>query len=365
MASVEMQPVQPVVSVSHSRLQSMRLSSLAGRTAATFVIAIGAVIILIPFLFMISTSLKSKNQLRAVPPPLIPWEATMVEVNGRMEPLFRVTVDGETADGATVEMALVRNQPGGMGIFVDPQNPAKSVTLKIADQTPVRHIELHPENYVEAMTAVPFPRYFLNTLIVTFVGMAGVLISCTMVAYGFSRFRAPWLNWLFIVLLSTIMLPRQVTLIPVYVLFQRLGWVDTLLPLIVPAFFANAYDVFLLRQFFMTIPLEMDDAAKIDGASPIQTLWHVLVPQAMPVIVTVAIFHFLYAWNDFYEPLIFLHSRDNWTMAVGLQTFNALYSVNTHLIMAASVVMVIPPVLLFFLAQRQFIQGVVISGVKG
>lgn len=365
MASVEMQPVQPAVSVSHSRLQSMRLSSLAGRTAATFVIAIGAVIILIPFLFMISTSLKSKNQLRAVPPPLIPWEATMVEVNGRMEPLFWVMVDGETADGATVEMALVRNQPGGMGIFVDPQNPAKSVTLKIADQTPVRHIELHPENYVEAMTAVPFPRYFLNTLIVTFVGMAGVLISCTMVAYGFSRFRAPWLNWLFIVLLSTIMLPRQVTLIPVYVLFQRLGWVDTLLPLIVPAFFANAYDVFLLRQFFMTIPLEMDDAAKIDGASPIQTLWHVLVPQAMPVIVTVAIFHFLYAWNDFYEPLIFLHSRDNWTMAVGLQTFNALYSVNTHLIMAASVVMVIPPVLLFFLAQRQFIQGVVISGVKG
>ncbi|MFN3335218.1 MAG: carbohydrate ABC transporter permease, partial [Caldilinea sp.] len=155
------------------------------------------------------------------------------------------------------------------------------------------------------------------------------------------------------------------TLIPVYVLFQRLGWVDTLLPLIVPTFFANAYDVFLLRQFFMTIPLEMDDAAKIDGASPLQTLWHVLVPQAMPVIVTVAIFHFLYAWNDFYEPLIFLHSRDNWTMAVGLQTFNALYSVNTHLIMAASVVMVIPPVLLFFFAQRQFIQGVVISGVKG
>jgi multiple sugar transport system permease protein len=207
------------------------------------------------------------------------------------------------------------------------------VTLKIADQTPVRHIELHPENYVEAMTAVPFPRYFLNTLIVTFVGMAGVLISCTMVAYGFSRFRAPWLNWLFIVLLSTIMLPRQVTLIPVYVLFQRLGWVDTLLPLIVPTFFANAYDVFLIRQFLMTIPLEMDDAAKIDG--------------------------------DFYEPLIFLHSRHNWTMAVGLQTFNALYAVNTHLIMAASVVMVIPPVLLFFLAQRYFIQGVVISGVKG
>ncbi|MFN3335007.1 MAG: hypothetical protein ACK47M_21105, partial [Caldilinea sp.] len=166
MASVEMQPMQPSVSVSHSRVQSMRLSSLVGRTAATFVIAVGAVIILIPFLFMISTSLKSKNQLRAVPPPLIPWESTMVEVNGRKEPLFRVTVDGEI-----VEMALVRNQPGGMGVFVDPNNPAESVTLKIAEQTPVLHVELHPENYVEAMTAVPFPRYFLNTLIVTFVGI--------------------------------------------------------------------------------------------------------------------------------------------------------------------------------------------------
>ncbi|MBE2236190.1 MAG: carbohydrate ABC transporter permease, partial [Caldilineaceae bacterium] len=359
MASIDVQQVQKPVVTSGSRWQSVRLSSLVGRTAATVVIAAGAVIILIPFLFMISTSLKSKNQLRAAPPPLIPWESTMVEVDGVMEPLYRASSDGQVR-----ELALVKNQPGGMGIFVDPAHPAEPVTLKIAEQTPIRHLEIHPENYVEAMTSVPFPRYLLNTLIVTFLGMAGVLISCTMVAYGFSRFRAPWLNWLFLVLLSTIMLPRQVTLIPVYVLFQRLGWVDTLLPLIVPAFFANAYDVFLLRQFFMTIPLEMDDAAKIDGASPIQTLWHVLVPQAMPVIVTVAIFHFLYAWNDFYEPLIFLHSRDNWTMAVGLQTFNALYSVNTHLIMAASVVMVIPPVLLFFFAQRQFIQGVVISGVK-
>jgi len=359
-SSIKLHQMQPSARIARKPLQSMRLQSLAGRTIATLAIVAGAVIILIPFLFMISTSLKSKNQLRAVPPPLIPWETTMVEVAGKREPLYRVKLEGEIR-----EMALVKNQPGGMGVFVDPATPEQRVTLKIAEQTPVRHIEVHPENYVEAMSAVPFPRYLINTLIVTFIGMTGVLVSCTMVAYGFSRFRAPWLNWLFIVLLSTIMLPRQVTLIPVYVLFQRLGWVDTLLPSIVPTFFANAYDVFLIRQFFMTIPLEMDDAAKMDGASPLQTLWHILIPQAMPVIVTVAIFHFLYAWNDFYEPLIFLHSRHNWTMAVGLQTFNALYSVNTHLIMAASVVMVIPPMLLFFLAQRRFVQGVVISGVKG
>ncbi len=157
------------------------------------------------------------------------------------------------------------------------------------------------------------------------------------------------------------MLPRQVTLIPIYIVFQQIGWVDTLLPLIVPQFFANAYDVFLLRQFFMTIPLELDDAAKLDGASTFQTLLYIILPMARPALVSVSIFHFLYAWNDFYEPLIFLHSRDNWTMAVGLQTFNAVYSVNTHLVMAASVVMIVPPIVLFFLSQKIFTQGVVVT----
>jgi ABC-type glycerol-3-phosphate transport system permease component len=135
--------------------------------------------------------------------------------------------------------------------------------------------------------------------------------------------------------------------------------------LIVPNFFANAYDVFMLRQFFMTIPLELDDAAKIDGANSIQSLMYIMLPQARPAILAVAVFHFLYAWNDFYEPLIFLHTQEHWTMAVGLQTFNALYAVNTHLIMAASIVMIIPPILLFFLAQRVFTQGVVFRGIKG
>lgn len=284
----------------------------------------------------------------------------MIEVNGKEEPLYEVAMDGRTR-----EMALIKNRPEGKGLFVDPANPEEEFELTIADQIPLKHLELHPENYIEALIAVPFNRYLINTLIVTFVGMFGMLLSSSMVAFGFARFRAPGLNILFLVLLSTIMLPRQVTLIPVYIMFEKLGWVDTLLPLIVPQFFANAYDVFLLRQFFMTIPLEMDEAAKIDGASPWQTYLHVVLPQSRAALVAVSIFHFLYAWNDFYEPLIFLHSRDNWTVAVGLQTFNALYAVNTHLVLAASVVMIIPPILLFFFAQKIFTQGVVISGVKG
>lgn len=341
-------------------LPGIRAETLIVKTITTLVLAAGAGVIMIPFLYLLSTSVKDRDQLRQSPPPLIPIAASTAEVNGQAEPLYQVTLDGQIR-----EMALIKNRPGGKGLFVDPKSPDQTYELVIAQQTPLRHLEIHLENYPDALKQMKFNKLLINTLLVTFIGMAGMLFSCSLVAYGFSRFRAPWLNVLFILLLSTIMLPSQVRLLPTYVLFNKLGWVDTLLPLIVPQFFANAYDVFLLRQFFMTIPLELDDAAKIDGASPLQTLLYIILPQARPALVSVAIFHFLYAWNDFYEPLIYLHSPQNWTLAVGLQTFNALYAVNTHYIMAASVVMILPPIILYFLAQRIFTQGVVFSGVKG
>lgn len=326
----------------------------------TLLLGAGAVIIMIPFLYMFSTSLKDASQVRQDALSMIPRRPVMVLVNGKDEPLYQVTVNDESR-----EMVLIKNIPGGKGLFVDPAEPDKTYELTLEDQTPKYELSIHFENYPEAITGQPFDKYLLNTLIVVFVGMAGMLFSTSLVAYGFSRFRARWLNKLFLVLLATVMLPGQVRLIPLYVLFQKLGWIDTLLPLIVPQFFANAYDVFLLRQFFMTIPLELDDAAKIDGANPLQILLYVILPQARPAVVSVAIFHFLYAWSDFYEPLIFLHHKENWTLAVGLQTFNALYTVNTHLIMAVSILMIIPPILLFFFSQRIFTQGVVFSGIKG
>lgn len=333
---------------------------LIWRGLVTLILAAGSAVVIIPLIYMISLSLREPAQIRADPLNLIPYRAITIEVDGRTRPVYEVTIDGVTQD-----MVLVRNVPRGYGLFAPLDTPDATIELLISEQTPKRILEIHWENYAQALTIVPFNRYLVNTLIVTFVGMAGMLFSCSLVAYGFARFRAPKLNGLFLLLLSTIMLPRQVTLIPIYVIFQRLGWIDTLLPLIVPQFFANAYDVFLLRQFFMTISLEQDEAAKLDGANPLQILLYILLPQSKAAIVTVAIFHFLYAWNDFYEPLIFLHSRDNWTMAVGLQTFNALYTNNTHLIMAASVVMIVPPLLLFFFAQGVFMRGVVISGSKG
>ena len=214
-------------------LTGMKARDFISKTLTIIILAVGAVVILTPLVFMISTSLKSRNQLRATPPPIIPWEITTVEVNGKDEPLYEVNLTGQPQ-----EMALIKNQPGGMGIFVDPADPEKTYELLIADQKALRHVELHWENYPEAFTQVPFDRYLINTLIVNFGSMFGMLISCSLVAYGFSRFRAPGINILFLVLLSTIMLPRQVTLIPIYVFFQEIGWIDTLLPLIIPAFFA-------------------------------------------------------------------------------------------------------------------------------
>lgn len=355
---------QATESVSRSipvpRWRGMRGQSFLLKAIATLILAAGAGVIMIPFLYLLSTSVKDRNQLRQSPPPLIPIAATTVQLNGQAEPLYRVSLAGNIR-----EMALIKNRPQGKGLFVDPAYPEQTYELVIADQTPIRHLEIHWENYPKALNQMKFSKLLINTLLVTFLGMMGMLFSCSLVAYGFSRFRAPWLNVMFILLLSTIMLPSQVRLLPTYVFFNKLGWVDTLLPLIVPQFFANAYDVFLLRQFFMTIPLELDDAAKIDGASPLEILLYIILPQARPALVSVAIFHFLYAWNDFYEPLIYLHSPEHWTLAVGLQTFNALYAVNTNYIMAASVVMILPPIILYFLAQRIFTQGVVFTGIKG
>jgi multiple sugar transport system permease protein len=219
-------------------------------------------------------------------------------------------------------------------------------------------------NYPEALTYVPFGRYALNTLFIAVLVILGHVLSCTLVAYGFARFRAPGKGFLFLVLLATMMLPYPVTMVPLYIVFSRIGWVNSFWPLIVPAFFGNPFYIFLLRQFFLTLPPDLEDAARVDGASTLQTIWHVILPASRPAMATVAIFSFQAVWNDFLPPLIYLHDQTKYTISLGLSFFRSTYDVKWGYLMAASLVTMLPVVLLFFFAQRLFIQGITLTGMK-
>ncbi len=225
------------------------------------------------------------------------------------------------------------------------------------------------QNYPDALTAMPFGRYVANTLVITVSNMIGVLLSSSLAAYAFARLRFPGRDVIFWILLCTLMLPQAVILIPRYIEFRNLDWVDTWRPLIVPNFFGaglgGVFYIFLLRQFFRTIPRELTDAAKVDGASEFRIYWQIVMPLSRPAVVVVLIFTFLDNWNNFLEPLIFISSPDKFTVALGLASFRGLYATQWHLLMAASTVMILPVVALFFLLQRYFIQGVVLTGLKG
>ena len=227
----------------------------------------------------------------------------------------------------------------------------------------------HPmvwHNYFEALTVLPFHLFLKNTLIITIACIFGQTLSASLVAFGFSRMRFPGRNVLFIMVLSTMMLPAQVTQIPTFVIFTHLRWIDTLKPLIVPAFFGGgAFFIFLLRQFFMTIPSELEDAAKIDGCSPLGIYWNVALPLSKPALATVAIFSFMGHWNDFMGPLIYIQSMENKTLALGLNSFKSLHGTEYHLLMAASIAVLLPVLAIFFSAQKYFVQGIVLSGIKG
>mgnify|MGYP000889422756 CR=1 FL=1 len=221
-------------------------------------------------------------------------------------------------------------------------------------------------NYREAVTTIPFMVLLRNSMFLVIGRLIGTVLSASLVAFGFARLRAPDSGWLFVVVLATMMLPSSVTLIPQFVLFTKLRWVNTFKPLIVPAWFGGgAYNVFLLRQFFMTIPLDYDDAARIDGCGYFRTWWQIILPLSAPALATVAIFNIMYSWNDFMGPLIYLKSMTESTLSLGLYFFRGVYQPEWNHLMAISVLLILPMIAMFFFAQRLFIQGVVISGVKG
>ncbi len=326
---------------------------------------------LIPFLWMLSTAFKSNQDVFHTPPRWLPYDNVRVEVDGEQLPLYTV----QTPDG--VRQLAARKIEAGMGTFVDPQNPAEviEVELQVGDRVQaeaVMQVSFRWQNFPDAMTrgsrpgvGANFLVYFKNSLIIAFFTILGTLFANTPVAYAFARIKFPGRDVLFIFVLATMMLPYQVTMLPLYKLFNEvLGWGNSFLPLIVPAFFANAYDVFLLRQFFRTIPEEMCDAARVDGASEWQIFTRIVLPLSVPVLATVTVFTFLWAWNDFTGPLLFLNSPDKFTMALGLRDFQGQKTMIWNQLMAASVMFTLPIIIAFFFAQKTFIQGIKLTGSK-
>jgi len=246
-----------------------------------------------------------------------------------------------------------------------------STSLKVDSQVmrypPVwipRPVDWH--NYVEAVQAIPFFLYVRNTLIITILSCLGALLSCPLAAYGFSRFRWPGRDLLFVITLGTMMIPYQVTMIPLFLVFNALKWTNSWLPLIVPSFFGGAFYIFLLRQFFLTIPLELSDAATIDGASEARIFIQILLPLCRPALAVILLFESLSRWTDFLGPLIYLNREELFTVSLGLQAFIMQRgTTNWALLMAASTLTTLPIVILFIFTQRTFIEGIALTGIKG
>lgn len=259
----------------------------------------------------------------------------------------------------------------GALLFTIPFIWTLSTSLKSGEEfasDPGRFLPRHVvwENYYKAWTALPFARFMMNTVFITMVTTSASVVSGSLVAYGFSRFEFRFKNVFFYTMLATMMLPGQVTQIPVFMIWRELRAIDTYYPLIVPAFFGGgAFNIFLLRQFFLGIPRELDEAAMIDGAGFFRIWWRILLPLSGPALATVALFSFLGQWDNFEGPLIYLNSPEKYTVSIGLRMFQDSFGTNFEQVMAASVIHILPTVVLFFAAQRYFLRGINLSGLGG
>jgi len=331
------------------------------------------IVFLSPFAFMIFTSLKTREQISVVGAPIWPAAQPKFTYDGKAQDVFKVPVAqcaGFDTNSTAVENFALIKKGRQESTFVDPNNLEKGeFVCQVSWRALDRPWTLSPtwSNYTEVWNTIPngYWRLLGNTTFYAVVTMIGTVISCILVAYGFARFRFPGRDLLFVVLISTLFLPGAVTIIPTYSFWQKLGLVGTWFPLIIPHFFANAYNVFLFRQYFMTLPRELDESAMMDGAGPLRILWSIIIPQSYPVIIAVVVFHIVFAWNDYFGPLIYLSTaRENWPISVALTSFNGIYGSQPQLIQAGALLALILPVILFFVAQRFFIQGIVVTGVE-
>lgn len=281
-----------------SQIRTDKFLRWLGRASIYGLLIIGAIVVLVPFFWTVSTSLKTEQQTLQFPPTWIP-------------------------------------------------NP------------------IAWENYPTALRARPFGTYYINSLIISIVSTIGQTLSSAIVAFGFARMRFRGRQVLFLIVLSTMMIPFHVMIIPRFILFKELGWLDTFYPLIVPNFFGGAFSIFLLRQYFMTIPLELDAAAKIDGAGYYRIFMSIILPTSLPALGVVGVFEFLSSWRDFFGPLIYLTSDAKYTVPIGLNAFRGEYATEWHLFMAASAVAMLVPLAVFFVAQKYFLGGIALVGAGG
>lgn len=221
------------------------------------------------------------------------------------------------------------------------------------------------DNFINMFSSIPFMRYLKNTLIIVVFNIAGSLLSCSLVAYGFSRLRWPGRDKVFILVLITMILPYQVTLVPLFLMFTKMKWIGTFLPLVVPCFFGNPFFIFLLRQFFTGIPQDISEAARIDGANELTIFSRLVLPMAKPALTTVALFAFIRSWNDFLGPLVFLGRDELYTLSLAASMLKSNLDPNWSVLLALGAVMILPVLMIFFVMQRYFIQGIAMSGIKG
>ncbi len=331
------------------------------RASITLVALMILSLFLLPLLAMVTASLQEASQRTTPGAPIYPASPSTGIYQGEEFDIYAVPIDGVTRNLMLIEKG--RNE----STFIDPADPTQTPIVwqgswRTLEQAWV--FDLHFGNFAQVWSDLNFPRLLFNTAAVAVLSTIGAVLSAALVAYGFARFRFPGKNILFVILIATIILPFQVTLIPTYAAFTKLGWNGTWLPLIVPHFFANAFNVFLLRQYFLSIPRDLDEAATIDGAGPFRIFRSVIVPLSIPAITAVALFHFFFSWNDFFLPLLYLSGKpDLQTLPIAIQQYNALFVSQPTLIQASALMTMAVPVVVFFLAQRAFMRGVVVTGV--
>jgi multiple sugar transport system permease protein len=320
------------------------------------------IIYLFPTVYMISTAFMERIQLTERNPPLYPASRVFYSYEGEEKVIYNVPIDGATRQLALVVPGRTASQ------FIDPQNPSAGLIDwqgSWRSLTPVYRFHATWENFQILFRSIPFPRYLGNTLAVALISEVAVLVSSIIVAYGFARFPLPGGDTLFYIMIATILIPEKVTLIPTYFFFVRiLDWDGSWLPILVPFFFGNAVYIFLLRQNFKSIPKDLEEAAVLDGAGPLRTLFSVVLPQCWPVIITVFLLHFFYIWNETRQAALYLSTRrDLSPVSFGIQNFQSLTPVQNQLLAGALLVMLVPALVLL-ISQRIFMRDVIVTGAE-